>query len=150
VARKKERTPEEFWGDYENQIGEQVLARSLGRYLSGWDEFDRSGEGPLWGLLIVTGGGFRFHHFPQVSWLDALTRFNSGGESPREKTFFIPRHKIDSAELRIETSIWKRIFIPHPPLLAIHYRNEAGLERELLAEADSKAAGLAEQLSLQP
>jgi hypothetical protein len=149
MARQKERSPEEFWRDYEQKIGEKVLARSLGRYLSGWDEFDDDGSrgNPLWGLLIVTGGGFRFHHFPQVSWLDALSRLNSSWETPKEKTFFIPRDRISSAEPRIEKNRWKRLFAPGLPLLIIRYRDEDGQERELLAETDSKAEDMARLLN---
>jgi hypothetical protein len=142
TARKKERTPEEFWRDYENRIGEKVLARSLGRYLSGWDEFDASGGNPLWGLLIVTEKGFRFHHFPQASWLEALSRFSSGWEPPQEKTFFIPRQSIITVELRKETSWWKRLLAPAPPTLVIRYRTEEGAGAELLAETDSRAEEL--------
>ena len=146
MARQKEQSPEEFWRDYETQIGEKVLARTFGRYLSGWDDFERSGEAPLWGLLILTDRGFRFHHFPQVSWLDAFVRFRSGGTA-EEKTFFIPREWINSAELRLEKSRWRRLFAPRPPLLALRYRNGEGQERELLAETGSKARTLAELLS---
>jgi hypothetical protein len=150
MTRKKERSPEEFWRDYEEKVGEKVLARSLGRYLSGWEEFDSPQRNPLWGLLIVTGGGFRFHHFPQVSWLDALSRLNSGWEAPREKALFIPRDRIISVELRSEKSFWKRFFSPRLPLLIIRYRSEDGQERELLAEADSKTEDLARVLNCGP
>ncbi|MDR0623600.1 MAG: hypothetical protein LBG10_04145 [Treponema sp.] len=141
TGREKKRTPDEFWRDYENRIGEKVLARGLGRYLSGWEEFDAAGR-PLWGLLIATEGGFRFHHFPQVNWFEALARLNSGWEAPREKTFFIPREQIIAAELRKETSWWKRLFTPSPPLLIIRYRTAEGTEAELLAETDSQGEGL--------
>jgi hypothetical protein len=90
----------------------------------------------------VTGGGFRFHHFPQVSWLDALSRLNSSWETPKEKTFFIPRGQISAAELRIEKNRWKRLFAPGLPLLIIRYQGEDGQARELLAETDSKAEEL--------
>jgi hypothetical protein len=146
MARQKEQSPGEFWRDYENAVGEKVLARSLGRYLSGWDDFDAAGERSLWGLLIVTERGFRFHHFPQANWLDALIRPRSGSPAPQEKTFFIPREWIESGELRREKSLWRRIFAPCPPLLAISYRNGEGQERELLAETDTKAQALADLL----
>jgi hypothetical protein len=149
IRRKNEQSPEEFWQDYEKRTGETVLARSLGRYLSGWEDFDTGGENPLWGLLIATGGGFRFHHFPQISWLEALSRFNSGGEAPKEKTIFIPHARIISVELRRETSWWKRIFAPSAPLLAIRYRTGEDTEAELRAETDSQAEDLLDGLRRQ-
>jgi hypothetical protein len=141
-----EQTAEEFWRSYEERTGEKVLARNLGRYLSGWDEFDAPGGRPLWGLLIATDGGFRFHHFPQVNWFDALSRLNRGWEAPQEKTFFIPRDRISAAELGIGKNKWQRFFAFRPPLLKIRYRNDQGLDREIRAETDSKSAALAEQL----
>jgi hypothetical protein len=143
MARQKEQTPEQFWREYEQQTGEKVLARSLGRFLSGWDDFD---SGPLWGLLIITDRGFRFHHFPQIGWIEALTRFNAGG-GPKEKSFFIPRERIRAAELRLEKSLWRRILAPRLPLLRIHYQNGEGQDRELLAETDAKAQSLVEALA---
>jgi hypothetical protein len=145
MARQKEQSPEEFWRDYERRHGEKVLARSLGRYLSGWDDFDAAGERSLWGLLIVTGGGFRFHHFPQAAWFDSLLRPRSVA-APAEKAFFIPRTWIESAELRREKSLWRRIFAPRPPLLSIRYRNGGGQSRELLVEAGAGAQALTELL----
>jgi hypothetical protein len=146
TGKEKKRTPEDFWGDYEKQIGEKVLARGLGRYLSGWDEFDAAGGKPLWGLLIAAEGGFRFHHFPQVNWFEALARLSSSWEAPREKTFFIPRERIAGVELRKESSWWKRLLAPSPPLLVIRYRTAEGAEAELLAETDSQGEGIAAEL----
>jgi hypothetical protein len=143
MALQKEQSPEEFWRDYEARIGETVLARTLGRCLSGWDDFDREGKTPLWGLLFVTDRSFRFHHFPQANWLDIFIRSPAGAA---ERTFCIPREWIDSAELRLEKSLWRRLLAPRPPLLAVRYRNGEGQQRELLAETDSKARILAELL----
>jgi hypothetical protein len=142
MSRGKKQNPEEFWRDYETRVGEKVLARTLGRYLSGWDEFDASGGNPLWGLLIATEGGFRFHHFPQVNWFEALSRLSPGWEAPREKTFFIPRDRIIAAEVRKETMWWKRLLAPGAPLLVIRYRKTDGTEAELLAETDTRSEGL--------
>jgi hypothetical protein len=146
MAKKQGKDPDEFWREFEEKTGEKVLARSLGQYLSGWDEFDTPRSGAIWGLIITTNGGFRFHHFPQTSWLDALTRFSSGADAPKEKTFFIPNQRIISAELIRETKWWKKIFSPSLPRLIIKYRNEAGEERKLLVQTEYKSEGLAEQL----
>ncbi|MDR1249281.1 MAG: hypothetical protein LBK63_08270 [Treponema sp.] len=142
MAGKKTTDPQEFWKKYEAALGEKVLSFSLGQYLSGWAEHDP----PLWGLLIATDRGFRFHHFPQEGWLQALSRFSSGGEAPSEKTVFIPRERILGAELRRETSLLKRIFFASRPCLVIRYRDDNGAEGEFIAEADSGAAGILENL----
>jgi hypothetical protein len=141
--RKKDADPDQFWKEYEEKTGEKILARSLGRYVSGWAEY---GE-PLWGLVIATSGGFRFHHFPHEGWLIALTRISTGGPAPTEKTIFIPKENIKAVSLRTEPRWWKRLLFPSPPVLCIRYGALDGGECELLAETDSSAKAVAGALS---
>jgi len=137
--KKKEQSHDDFWREYEEKTGEKVLSRGLGKYISGWQEFDEKKWGGIWGLLITTSGGFRFHHFPQNSWLDAFTRF-AEKTPPKERTIFIPNEKIASSRLIKETKWWKRIFSPLPPRLIIRYTDEAGSEKQLLFEAEYPTA----------
>ena len=146
MFKKKENNPDDFWREYEEKTGEKVLARSLGQYMSGWEEFDAKGWNAIWGLVIATSGGFRFHHFPHMGWLEALTRLSSGSEGPKEKTIFIPQERLLSAALQKETKWWKKILNPSPPRLVIRYRNDAGEEREILLETEYKTDGLVEHL----
>jgi hypothetical protein len=146
-SKKNEKSPDDFWREYEEKTGEKVLARSLGQYVSGWEAFDDSGWSALWGLIIATSGGFRFHHFPHMGWLEALSRLSSGAEPPKEKTIFIPKERLLSVTLQKETKWWKKIINPSPPRLVIRYRNDAGEEREILLETEYKTDGLAEHLS---
>ena len=143
LFRKTEKSPDDFWKEYEEKTGEKVLARSLGQYISGWEEFDSHRWAGLWGLIISTSGGFRFHHFPQQSWLQALSR---NQEAPKEKTIFIPGERIVSAQLITESRWWKKIFKTTPPQLVIHYRNEAEEGKQLLLEADRIQGNLVESL----
>jgi hypothetical protein len=138
MAWKKSADPQEFWKEYEARLGEKVLSFSLGQYLSGWAEHDP----PLWGLLIATDRGFRFHHFPHEGWLQTLSRLSSGGKAPVEKTIFIPRERILRAELRRERSLLKRIFLASRPRFVIRYKAGDGAEEEFVAEADSSAAAM--------
>jgi hypothetical protein len=138
----KQTDPKEFWENYETQLGEKVLSFALGQYISGWEEF----TGPLWGLLIATDGGFRFHHFPHEGWLQILSRAASGGEAPKEKTLFIPRGRITGAELFVEKSILKKIIFPSAPRLAIRYLDAQGGEKEFLAETEKKAEEIVQRL----
>jgi hypothetical protein len=142
----KGKSPEDFWREFEENTGEKVIARGLGRYVSGWDEFDAEGTSGIWGLIIATSGGFRFHHFPQTNWLTALTRFGTGGDSPREKTIFIPLGDILSAVLQKETKWYKKLFSPDAPHLLVRYRDGKGLEKQLSFNADYEPDGIAEAL----
>ena len=147
ITKKNDKTPDDFWREYEEQTGEKVIARSLGQYMSGWEEFDDRPGNPLWGLIIATSGGFRFHHFPQISWLSALARIGSPSDPPKEKTIFIPADRIISAVLHKETKWYKKIFSPDIPRLVIRYLDGYGVEKELLMQADYKSDGIAEALA---
>jgi len=140
MFRKPDKSADEFWQEYEEKIGEKVLARSLGKYMSGWEEFDSKGWNSIWGLIIATSGGFRFHHFPQQGWLQLLANFGSR-EAPKEKTFFIQKERIISARLIRETRWWKKILSATSPQLIVHYRDETGNERQLLTEVDYYTGG---------
>jgi hypothetical protein len=143
---RKGKSPEVFWQEFEENTGEKVMARGLGRYVSGWNEFDSEGTTNIWGLIIATSGGFRFYHFPQANWLTALTRFGSSGDTPKEKTIFIPSDDILSAVLHKETKWYKKIFSSAAPRLLIRYRSQNGSEKELTFNADYKPDAIAEAL----
>jgi hypothetical protein len=138
---------DKFWRDYEASIGETILAKSLGQYISGWPGLNF----PLWGLAIATSGGFRFHHFPHEGWLMAISRVTTGGEAPKEKTFFIPADTIISVELLIEKRWWKKIFTPSNPTLVITCRTQLqlssiGEESKVVIETDRSAAPVLDAL----
>ena len=150
MAGQKNKSPEDFWREYEEKTGEKVIARSLGQYISGWEEFNGSPVNPIWGLVIATSGGFRFHHFPQTSWITVLSRLGSLNDPPKEKTIFIPSDRIISAVLHKETKWYKRIFLPNAPHLVIRYCDDTGAEKELLLQTEYKSDGIAEALSGMP
>ena len=139
--KEKTQNPDDFWREYEEKTGEKVLARSLGQFISGWKEFE--GTTGLWGLIIATTGGFRFHHFPQQSWLTAFSQ----REPPKEKTIFIPKEKIIRAQLIVETKWWKKIFGSPSPRLLIHYHDETDGEKQLWLEANQIQGDFVESLS---
>ena len=141
LKKKESLDIEKFWQDYETSINEKVLARSLGRYVSGWAKFGY----PLWGLAIATSGGFRFHHFPYEGWLMAISRVSSGREPPKEKYFFIPKETIKSIELVIEKRWWKRILSSAQPMLAVQcFADNA--ETTVLIETDRSADAIVDAL----
>ena len=133
--KKEEKEADAFWQEFEEKTGEKILSRGLGKYISGWEEFDKRGWDGIWGLLINTSGGFRFHHFPQSSWIMALTSF-TGKNKPTEKTLFLPKERIISTELLKEKKWWKMIFSSSPPLFIIHYTDETGAEKQMAFEAE--------------
>jgi hypothetical protein len=136
LFKKDEKSPDEFWREYEAQTGEKVLSRGLGKYVSGWDEFDNKQWSGLWGLVINTSGGFRFHHFPQNNIFDLMTQF-AAKESKKEKTIFIPQEKISSQQYFKEKKWWKKVFVNSTPRLIINYIDDSdGKEKKLIFEAE--------------
>ena len=125
LFKKDKESPDAFWREFSEKTGETVLARGLGKYVCGWDEFDNKQLSGLWGLIINTSGGFRFHHFPQNGFFDSLTQlaFNEK-EPPKEKTIFLPREKIVSQKIIKEEKWWKRLISNSTPQLVITYRDE--------------------------
>jgi hypothetical protein len=107
------------WEQYEASLGERVLARALGQYTGGWDEFDQ----PLWGLLTLTETTFRFHHFDQANW---LTSWVTGGAS-KEKIISIPREQLNGIDFFPAVHPWwKKLFTLAQPVLLVHYRKDGG------------------------
>ena len=135
LTKKEEKKADDFWREYEEKTGEKVLARGLGKYIAGWEEFDAKKYGGIWGLLITTSGGFRFHHFPQNGWFDFLIRY-ADAKQEKEKTLFIPNENIISSESIKETKWWKKIFTSSQPLYVIKYTDE-GTEKKIRFEADA-------------
>ena len=138
--KKDEKSSETFWREYEEKTGEKVMARGLGKYISGWDEFDKKGWNGIWGLIINTSGGFRFHHFPQYNIFDSLTQF-AGNAKGQEKTIFLPQEKIISQKFTKEEKWWKSFFSHSVPQLVIDYRDESpndsgGKDKKLVFEAE--------------
>ncbi|MCL2801164.1 MAG: hypothetical protein FWD28_05360 [Treponema sp.] len=133
--KKEEKSTDVFWQEYEEETGETVTARGIGKYVSGWDEFDEKNWKGLWGLVIKTSGGFRFHHFPQNSWIDALSGLSNINQ-PKEKTIFISQSSIISIEETTETKWWKKLISPLPPKIVVIYKDKDQCERKLVFEAE--------------
>jgi len=135
MFKNKTKSTDDFWREFEEKTGEKVLSRTLGKYISGWEEFEKTPQEALWGLLISTSNGFRFHHFPQNSWIDVFTKF-AQREQPKEKTIFIPKEQIILTQQEKETKWWKKIFSTMSPQFIIHYNDENNEERKLIFEAE--------------
>ena len=133
--KKTEQSPDTFWQEFEEKTGEKVITRGFGKYISGWNEFDEKSWGGLWGLIITTSGGFRFHHFPQNTIFDSLTAFIKT-EPVKEKTIFIPQEKIISSETAKEKKWWTKLFSSLPPRLIIYYEDDSGEEKKLIFETE--------------
>jgi hypothetical protein len=132
AAENKERL--ELRREYAERFNEDILVLTMGRYTGGWQEF----APPLWGLVIVTDKGFRFHHFPHQSWLDAAVRATGRGAEPREKLIFIPKDRLVHFAFFEEKSWWRKLLIYTPPVLAVTFRDSQGVEADLRVEIEGR------------
>jgi len=145
--KKEEKSSDTFWQEFTEKTGETVLERGLGKYVSGWEEFDKDKRGGIWGLVINTSGGFRFHHFPQYTLpIPGIAPFlvtlsADSKDKPKEITIFIPKEKIISKKIIKEEKWYKRLFCSSAPQLVINYRDETpeesgGKDKKLIFEAE--------------
>ncbi len=59
---------EEFWQNYEREIGEKVLSRTMAQcFVSAKDRGD-------WGLLVLSASALRFRKTPGENWFSSLFR----------------------------------------------------------------------------
>ena len=141
-TEKNDDSVAEFWAEFEAATGETLLARSMGKYLGGWDEYSE----PLWGLVIATSGGFRFHHFPKEATIFGIAKVPTSRKAPKEKTFFIPTETMLSVEFVQEKLWWKKLFTSASPLLVIRYDSN-GTEKKVSMEVDHNAIAVMDALN---
>lgn len=66
---------EAFWNQLESDLGQPIIASTLGRYLEG-----RETPGPLWGLLYLTADTLYFRHFAQNNWFSSMISVDGDDE----------------------------------------------------------------------
>jgi hypothetical protein len=90
-----ETSAEEFWSRYEAEVGERVLARTMGQNL-----FSEKDKGD-WGLLVLTEGALRFRKTPGENWFASLFRSSSLSPIPAkaENDIAIPLETIRSVSV---------------------------------------------------
>ncbi|MFW5694491.1 MAG: hypothetical protein ACOCYB_04940 [Alkalispirochaeta sp.] len=87
------RSREEFWVQLEQELGQPILASTLGRYIEG-----RRAAGPLWGLVYITADTLYFRHFAQSNWFSSMMTAD-GGEGPvqaQNVTMEVPLREVES------------------------------------------------------
>lgn len=94
LEKKKEISPEEFWGNVEKEMGVPVREKGLCRFLE--TPFDS--EHPFWGLIAVFDHGVRIFTFKNQSWISALMNYQAAD----------PVDEFVSSEDILELSLSKR------------------------------------------
>ncbi|MFW5828143.1 MAG: hypothetical protein ACOCU4_08620 [Alkalispirochaeta sp.] len=88
----------DFWAHLEHELGQPILASTLGRYIEGRDP-----AGPLWGLVYITADTLYFRHFAQSNWFSSMMTADGdeGPASSRNITMEVPLQDVETVVLPV-------------------------------------------------
>jgi len=123
---------EAFWADFEREIGDEVIAKTMGQHFT-----SRKAQGE-WGLLVLTASTIRFRPTPGENWFQSLFKMATP-KVPKEpqEDIVVPLSAITAIELPKSAS-WTFFLAPPFTVFTVHYRLD---EKELtvLLGADPKS-----------
>jgi hypothetical protein len=100
-----------FWQAIEKQLGEPVLEKAFGQYVSGWPEWDL----PCWGIFFLTPSALHFRHFKQENWFASMLTSAGRRKADDEREFRISRSDIaDIARKPSPEGLLRFLFTPDP------------------------------------
>lgn len=123
---------EAFWSDFEKEIGEKILSKTMCQHFS-----SQKSQGE-WGLLVITESAVRFRPTPGENWFQSLFRMSSPKvpQEPRED-IVVPMEAISALELP-KKHFFDFLFSPPFTVITLRY-SVGGEERKILLGIDTKA-----------
>ena len=132
-GKKEERSAEDFWRSREEEIGEQVLGKALGRVVR------EDGAVPIWGLIYTTSRAVYFQTFESENWLSMLFSGGKGSGRTKDETIKIPVENILAFGVRPQKGGWFRL-LRRPPLVELAWKDPtSGDPAEMLFEMEGDA-----------
>lgn len=132
-GNKNDTSAEEFWRSREEELGEKVLGKTLGRVIGEKNSI------PIWGLFYTTAKALYFQTFESQNWLSMI--FSGGKSSSRTKneTIEIPAKDIQVFAVHPQKRGWLR-FMHQPPQIEVAWTNPVtGNKEEMLFEMEGDA-----------
>ncbi|MCX7027781.1 MAG: hypothetical protein NT061_09925 [Spirochaetes bacterium] len=123
---------EAFWANFEKEVGEKVLEKTMGQHFP-----SPKGNGS-WGLLVLTPSGLRFRPTPSQNWFASIFKSApSTVPSQSEEDLLIPFSSIS----RLSNPPKKFLdFLFGSPFLEIHlFYQKDGREEEARFSVDPKS-----------
>jgi hypothetical protein len=122
---------EAFWAEFEREIGEKVLSKTMGQHFS-----SRKSQGE-WGLLVLTPSAIRFRPTPGENWFQSLFRMVTP-KVPQEPAadIVLPLAYITAIELP-KKRFFDFLFSPPFTVFTLRYRL-GDEEKSLLLGVDPK------------
>jgi len=123
---------EAFWSDFEKEIGEKILSRTMCQHFN-----SKKSQGE-WGLLVLTESSVRFRPTPGENWFQSLFKMSAPkvSKEPLEDTI-LSLGAIANLELP-KKHFFDFLFSPPFTVITLHY-SAGGEARELLLGIDTKA-----------
>ncbi len=123
---------EVFWANFEQEIGEKILSRTMGQHFS---SHKSQGE---WGLIVLTASAIRFRPTPGENWFQSLFKM-AAPKVPQEplSDIVLPLAFIKSIELP-KKRFFDFLFSPPFTIFTLRYRL-GDEEQSLLLGADPKS-----------
>jgi hypothetical protein len=111
---------DEFWKQLETQLGQPILASTLGRYIEGRDT-----AGPLWGIVYFTGDTFYFRHFAQSNWFSSMMSVDGdeGAVANRNVTLEVSLREVESVTLPMPRKGILRLFLSQDRVFRLRSRH---------------------------
>jgi hypothetical protein len=101
----------EFWQELERQLGQPVLEKAFGQYVSGWPGWDV----PCWGIFFLTPSSLHFRHFNQENWFGSMLTSAGRRKADEEREFRISRSDIaDMSRKPSREGLLRFLFSPDP------------------------------------
>ena len=133
-GNKESMDAEEFWRNREEELGEKVLGKTLGRVIVENDPV------PLWGLFYTTSKAIYFQTFRSENWLSLLFSGGKGSNRTKDETIEIPEKSITNLSLRPRKGGFLRL-MRQPPLVELTWTNPiTGDNQEMIFEMEGNAA----------
>ena len=134
---------EAFWADFEQEIGEKVLSKTMSQHFT-----SRKSQGE-WGLLVLTPSAIRFRPTPGENWFQSLFRMASP-KVPQEQAadIVLPLTYITAIELP-KKRFFDFLFSPPFTVFTLRYRL-GDEEKSLLLGVDPKTEFFTKLLAIFP
>jgi hypothetical protein len=132
-GKKEETSADEFWRTREEEIGEAIIGKTLGRVVR------ETSKVPIWGLFYTTSKTLFFQTFESENWLSLIFSGGKGSSRTQNETIEIPAEHITTFEVRPPKKGLMRL-VRQPPLVELEWTDPAsGEKREMNFEMEGDA-----------
>ncbi len=132
-GNKENTSAEDFWRSKEEELGEPVLGKTLGRITG------EKNSVPIWGLFYTTAKAVYFQTFESQNWLSMIFSGGKAGSRTKNETLEIMEKDIRVFAVRSQKGGLLR-FMRQPPQIELIWTNPiTGNTSEMLFDMEGDA-----------